>query len=121
MQLLKLKDTGEIVYFDNYIDILTIYHINLKYNYPSHSIDDFDVLEITDKTEIEKIKTHPRVFYKNDKFEYEPIKKQTIDYELQIDKTEQLQCQILAMQKKINDLTQIVNDTKNAMTTLMKT
>lgn len=120
MKLIKNKITSDIVYYDSEVDLFTIYHLNLKHNFPEVFLNDYEIIEVTDKNEIDKIKVAAKIKHVNGQFEYTAINP-TPNYESQIDKTEQLQCQILAMQKKIDDLTQIVNDTKNAMTTLIKT
>jgi len=121
MQLIKNKINGEIVYrSETYIDLLTIYNLNLKRNFPDVVISDYEVIEVTNKADIKMIKTSAKIKHKEGKFDFTPIVEE-INYERQIDKTEQLQCQILMLQKKINDLTQIINDTKSAMTTMIKT
>jgi hypothetical protein len=109
MKLIKNKINGDIVYrSDVYCDILTIYNINLKHNFPDSNISDYEILDINDEEQIGKINNSAKIKYKDGKFEFTTITKE-INYESQIDKMTQLQCQILMMQDKINKLTEKVN------------
>jgi len=88
-----------------------VYNLNLKRNFPNIMIDDYEILDVSDKNQIKKINESAKVKCINGVFEYTPII-QEINYEAQIDKIAQLQCQILMMQKRIDNLTNIVNEMK---------
>lgn len=107
MQLIRNKINGEIVYrSESHVDLFTVYNLNLKRNFPNIMIDDYEILDVSDKNQIKKINESAKVKCINGVFEYTPII-QEIEY--QIDKVAQLQCQILMMQKKIDDLTEKIN------------
>jgi hypothetical protein len=77
-------------------------------------IDDYEILDVSDKNQIKKINESAKVKCINGVFEYTPII-QEINYEAQIDKIAQLQCQILMMQKRITELAEEFNIIKNTI------
>lgn len=106
MYLIKNKKNNKVVnYIDSkYFDMFTFYHINLKRNYPDTPIDDYEVIEENNQETIKEIQTSAEVYVDENK-KYKFVKTQVKpNYEAQIDKIQQLQCQIQYLQKQINDI-----------------
>jgi uncharacterized ferredoxin-like protein len=104
------KDTKKVVYKTNQksINLLSIYHINLKRNYPTTKTTDYYIKEIIDEDDIKKIKSSHEVFIGEDgnfQFIQHP---ESINREKKISKQEQLECRVSKLETELIELKNIL-------------
>jgi len=102
MYLIKNKINNRIIeIMDNLIDLLAFYHINLKRNYPETDLDDFELIEENDEETIQEIYKSKEVYLVDGIYDFIPSENQHV---YQIDKMEQLQCQINSLRYQLEQL-----------------